>query len=52
MDTIIDLLLTNRNDKSPNIVETGGWRFIIGKGKINNYQPSTINKRLLKSKFW
>ena len=32
---IIDLLLTNRNDKSPDIVDAGGWRFVIGKGKVN-----------------
>lgn len=33
---IIDLLLTNRNDKSPSIVGVEGWRFVIGKGKVNN----------------
>ena len=32
---VIDLLLTNRNDKSPSIVGIEGWRFVVGKGKVN-----------------
>ncbi len=31
----VDLLLTNGNDKSPSIVAVGGWRFVIGKEKVN-----------------
>lgn len=38
---IIDLLPTNRNDKSPNIVHAGVWRFVIGKEKVNNNQNSS-----------
>jgi hypothetical protein len=35
---IIDLLLTNQNVKSPNLVDTEVWRFNIGKGKVNKRQ--------------
>jgi hypothetical protein len=37
---VIDLLLTNRKDKSPSIVEAEGWRFVFEKGKVNKRRGS------------
>jgi len=39
VQSVTDLLLTNRNDKSPSIVDAGDWRSILGKGKINKDSP-------------
>jgi hypothetical protein len=46
---IIDLLLTNRNDKSPSIVDVEIWRFIIAKGKINKETTPTPEMEVILS---
>ena len=34
-ERLIDLLSTKENDKSPDAIGNAGWRFIIGKEKVN-----------------
>jgi micrococcal nuclease len=40
VQSVSDLLLTDRNDKSPSIVDAGDWKAILGNGRVNKDLPS------------